>query len=154
MQTNTFEEAVAQILKEDTRYAPEAYPFIREALDFATQSMKKPSEGPGHHITAAELMEGIRHYALKEYGAMAMTVLNAWGIRQCADFGQIVFNLVNKKLLGKTDEDSVRDFDHGYDFKSAFRAPFEPEKKKCPVAAPGGKGSLGRQGGRRGRMKP
>ena len=132
MQKVTFEEAVAQILKEDPRYAPEAYPFIREALNFATQSLKKPSEGPGRHVTAAELLEGIRQYALKEYGPMAMTVLNAWGIRQCADFGQIVFNLVNKEFLGKTDEDSVRDFDRGYDFETAFRAPFEPEQKqKC-----------------------
>jgi len=128
MQKITFEEAVAQILKEDPRYAPEAYPFIREALDFATQSLKKPSEGPGRHVTAAELLEGIRQYALKEYGPMAMTVLNAWGIRQCTDFGQIVFNLVNKEFLGKTDDDSVRDFDGGYDFETAFRAPFTPDK--------------------------
>lgn len=129
MRNITFEEAVAQILKDDPRYAPEAYPFIREALDFATQSLKKPAEGPGRHVTAAELLEGIRQYALKEYGPMAMTVLNAWGIRQCADFGQIVFNLVNKEFLGKTDEDSVRDFDGGYDFATVFRAPFEPDKK-------------------------
>lgn len=131
MQKITFEEAVAQILKEDPRYAAEAYPFIREALDFVIQSLNKPSEGPGRHVTAAELLEGIRKYALKEYGPMAMTVLNSWGIRQCADFGQIVFNLVNKEFLGKTEEDSVRDFDQGYDFETAFRAPFEPEKKQC-----------------------
>ena len=132
MQKITFEEAVAQILKEDPRYAPEAYPFIREALDFSTRLLKKPSVGPGRHVAAAELLEGIRQYALKEYGPLAMTVLHAWGIRQCADFGQIVFNLVNKEFLGKNDEDSVSDFDHGYDFETAFRAPFEPEqKKKC-----------------------
>jgi len=131
MRKTTFEEAVAQILKEDPRYAPEAYHFIRDALDFTTRSLKKPTEGPGRHVSAAELLEGIRQYALKEYGPLAMTVLQAWGIRQCADFGQIVFNLVNKKFLGKTDDDSARDFDRGYDFAAAFRAPFEPEKKKC-----------------------
>ena len=130
MRKITFEEAVVQILKEDPRYAPEAYHFIRETLDFTTRSLKKPSEGPGRHVSAAELLEGIRQYALKEYGPMAMTVLNAWGIRQCADFGQIVFNLVNKEFLGKTDEDSVRDFDHGYDFATAFRTPFAPEKRR------------------------
>ena len=130
MRKITFEEAVAQILKEDPRYAPEAYHFIRETLDFATRSLKKPTEGPERHVSAAELLEGIRQYALKEYGPLAMTVLQAWGIRQCADFGQIVFNLVNKKFLGKTNEDSVHDFDRGYDFATAFRAPFMPEKKK------------------------
>ena len=134
MQKVTFKEAMAQILKEDPRYAPEAYSFIREALDFVTQSLKKPTEGPGRHVTAAELLEGIRQYALNEYGPMTKTVLNTWGIRQCADFGQIVFNLVNKKFMGKTDDDSVRDFDHGYDFDTAFRVPFEPDKKKCSPA--------------------
>jgi uncharacterized repeat protein (TIGR04138 family) len=124
MRKITFDEAVAQIRQEDPRYAPEAYHFIREALDFTTRSLKKPTEGPGRHVSAAELLEGIRQYALKEYGPLAMTVLQTWGIRQCADFGQIVFNLVNKKFLGKTDDDSARDFDHGYDFATAFRAPF------------------------------
>ena len=130
MRKITFEEAVAQILKEDSRYAPEAYHFIRESLDFTTRSLKKQMEGPGRHVSAAELLEGIRQYALKEYGPLSMTVLQAWGIRQCADFGQIVFNLVNKKFLGKTDDDSAHDFDHGYDFATVFRTPFEPDKKK------------------------
>ena len=130
MRKITFEEAVTQILKEDSRYVPEAYHFIRESLDFTTRSLKKPTEGPRRHVSAAELLEGIRQYALKEYGPLSMTVLQAWGIRQCADFGQIVFNLVNKKFLGKTDDDSAHDFDHGYDFTTAFRTPFEPDKKK------------------------
>ncbi|MDP2989261.1 MAG: hypothetical protein Q8O57_01685 [Kiritimatiellota bacterium] len=129
MRKITFEEAVAQILKEDPRYAPEAYHFIRATLDWTSRSLKKPTEGPGRHVSGAELLEGIRQYALKEYGPLAMTVLNAWGIRQCADFGQIVFNLVNKKFLGKTDNDSAHDFDRGYDFAAAFRAPFVPEQK-------------------------
>lgn len=125
-----FEEALVQILKEDPRYAPEAYYFLREALDFTTKSLKKPTEGPGRHVSAAELLEGIRQYALKEYGPLTMTVLQFWGIRQCTDFGQIVFNLVNKKFLGKTEDDSVNDFNRSYDFATTFRAPFEPEKKK------------------------
>ena len=130
MRKVTFEEAISQILKDDPRYAPEAYQFIREALDFTTQLLKKPAEGPGRHVTGAELLEGIRQYTLKEYGPLAMTVLNAWGIRKCKDFGQVVFNLVNKEFLGRTDDDSVHDFDGGYDFETAFRAPFVPGKKR------------------------
>lgn len=133
MRQASFEEVVAQILEQDSRYAPEAYAFIREALGFTTRLLKKPSEGPGRHVTAAELLEGIRQYALQEYGAIALTVLNSWGIRRSADFGQVVFRLVEKELLGKTAEDSILDFDHGYDFETAFRAPFAPEQPnaKC-----------------------
>lgn len=128
----SFEEGVAQIVRENPRFAAEAYFFIREALDFTTRLLKKPSDGPDRHVSAAELLDGVRQYALQEYGPLAMTVLNAWGIRSCADIGQVVFALVNKEFLGKTEQDSIRDFDGGYDFDAAFRAPFRPEAPGRP----------------------
>lgn len=129
MKKVSFTEALVQILKEDTRYHVEAYFFVREALDFTSKMMKKPVKGSQRHVTAAELLEGIRQYAMREYGPMAMTVLNAWGIQQCSDFGQIVFSLVNKQILRKTDSDSIHDFDNGYDFETAFRKPYCPAAK-------------------------
>ena len=113
-----------QIIKEDGRYHAEAYLFMREALDFASKMLKKPAKGPQKHITAVELLEGIRQYALREYGPLTMTVLDYWGIHNCFDFGQIVFNLVNKNILRKTESDSIHDFDGGYDFEIAFRKPY------------------------------
>ncbi len=122
-------EETDQILREDPRYAADAYAFVGEALEFTTRKLDKPATGPGHHVTGAELLEGIRLYALQEFGPMAKTVLNAWGLRECRDFGHVVFNLVNKNILGKTEDDSLDDFNGGYDFDSAFRAPFAAEKK-------------------------
>jgi uncharacterized repeat protein (TIGR04138 family) len=129
MKKISFNEALFQILKEDQRYHAEAYLFMREALDFASKILKKPAKGPQKHITAAELLEGIRQYALREYGPMAMTVLDYWGVHNCADFGRIVFNLVNKNILRKTESDSIHDFDGGYDFEIAFRKPYSPAGK-------------------------
>lgn len=134
-------EESAQLLKEDPRYAAEAYQFVSEALDFTTKSLNKPTSGPRqsgprHHVMGSELLEGIRKYALHEYGPMAKTLLNTWGIHECRDFGQIVFNLVNKKIFGKTEDDSIDDFNHGFDFNTAFRTPFESKKKlKKPNAS-------------------
>jgi len=125
-----FDEALVQILKEDSRYPVEAYLFVREALDFTSKMLKKPARGPQRHVTAANLLDGIRQYALREYGPMAMTVFEYWGIRQCADFGRIVFNLVNKNILRKTENDSIRDFEGGYDFETAFRRPYQ-SKAEC-----------------------
>ncbi len=122
-------EETAQILKEDPRYAADAYAFVGEALEFTTKKLNKPTTGVEHHVTGGELLEGIRLFTLQEYGPMSKTILNTWGIRECRDFGHIVFNMVNWKILGKTDEDSLDDFNHGFDFAIAFRAPFEPEKK-------------------------
>ena len=100
--------------------------------------LNKPAQGAQRHVTGGELLDGIRKYALNEFGPMAKTVFTAWGIRACADFGQLVFNLVNKGILGKTDQDTLQDFTHGYDFDAAFCAPYRPEPtadvkyRECP----------------------
>lgn len=123
-------ETLDKIVQADPRYAADAYVFVGEALDFTAKKLNKPSLGRSRHVTAAELLDGIRKYALREYGPMSKTIFNTWGIRVCRDFGEIVFNMVNRGLLGKTEEDSISDFNNGYDFDAAFRAPFEPEKKR------------------------
>jgi uncharacterized repeat protein (TIGR04138 family) len=63
-------------------------------------------------------------------------VLEHWGIHECRDFGNIVFNLVECKVLGKTDQDSVEDFSKGYLFKAAFDQPFRPERVKPTTKKP------------------
>lgn len=132
MKKASFNEALSHILREDPRYPADAYYFVREALDFTSKMLKKPSKGPQKHVTAVELLEGIRQYALREYGPMALTILNYWGIQKCSDFGRIVFNLVNKHILRKRESDSVHDFDAGYDFETAFRRPYQAACKCRP----------------------
>ncbi len=119
-------EESERLLQEDPRYAADAYQFVSAGLDFTIKLLNKPRQGPGRHVSGAELLEGLRQYALREYGPMAKTILNAWGIHDCRDFGQIVFNLVAKNIFGKTADDSLADFDAGFDFETAFRAPFKP----------------------------
>jgi uncharacterized repeat protein (TIGR04138 family) len=129
MKKVNFNEALNQILKDDPRYDEQAYLFLREALDFTIKLFAKPIGGPSRHVTGGELLDGIRQYALQEYGAMTKTVLNRWGIHKCEDFGVIVFNLVEKGILGKTEQDRKEDFAGGYDFDAAFRRPYRPGKK-------------------------
>ena len=130
MKKPSFADALAELVQEDPRYSEAAYYFIREALDHAIKMYDKPLEGPGRHVSGKELLQGIRDFALQEYGAMARTVLNAWGIEETADFGHLVFNLVEKNVLGKTEEDKLEDFENGYDFDEAFAAPFRPRAKE------------------------
>ena len=94
MNDTTFQQAVAEICVRDPRYAEGSYFFLREALDFTVKALKKPAEGPERHVTGQELSEGIRQYALQEFGPMTLTVLRAWGLQRTEDFGEIVFNLV------------------------------------------------------------
>jgi uncharacterized repeat protein (TIGR04138 family) len=83
------------------------------------------------------LLEGVRQYALKEFGPMVVTVFDTWGIRSCEDIGHMVFNLIGAGIFGKTDEDSIEDFKAVYDFQEVFVKPFAPEKKiEVPKSLP------------------
>lgn len=130
MRRRSFEEAIDIILQEDPRYPQEAYIFIREALEYAARELEKPKTGKERHLSAKELLDSSRSYAIEQYGPMALNVLHHWGIYSTKDFGEIVFNLVEKCALGKSDEDKKEDFDEGFDFGTAFSEPFLPPSKK------------------------
>ncbi len=131
MQEVNFEEALSQILARDPRYGREAYQFVREALDHTQKTIGKEKRGCLRHVTGQELLAGIREVVLTQFGPMAITVLEEWGIRRCEDFGEIVFNMVEIGLLAKTDTDSRADFAGGYTFQDAFRKPFLPRAKRA-----------------------
>lgn len=116
-------ELLEPIIAKDDRYTAQAYLFVREGLDHTVKNMDKM-----RHVSGQELLEGMREYALKEYGPVTKRVLSEWGINECVDFGNIVFNLVDEGLLGKTEEDSIEDFTGGYDFHEAFIQPFQPKE--------------------------
>ena len=129
MQEVSFEEALAQIQAKDPRYSRDAYLFVREALDHTQKSVAK-SVRRVRHVSGQELLEGIREFALEQFGPMTKTLLEEWGVRCCQDFGEIVFNMIEVGWLAKTDKDSRADFSNGYDFDEAFRQPFLPKGKQ------------------------
>ncbi|HTS17204.1 MAG TPA: Minf_1886 family protein [Verrucomicrobiae bacterium] len=129
MQKLNFAEAVDDIIRADGRYERDAYYFVREGLDFTIKMLKKDSRGAGRHVSGQELLDGLRRFALNEFGPMTKTVLEYWGVRQCEDFGEIVFRMVDKGILGKTEQDTREDFKGGYDFDEAFVKPYQPEPR-------------------------
>ena len=128
MQKPNFSESIVVILEKDTRYDRDSYYFVREGLDFTLKMLKKQAHSlpAQRHISGQELLEGLRRYAIDQFGPMAKTVLSYWGIHKCADFGEIVFNMVEKGILGKTEQDSLEDFRAGYDFDEVFVKPYQP----------------------------
>jgi uncharacterized repeat protein (TIGR04138 family) len=136
MHEASFEEGLEQILAKDSRYQRDAYLFVREALDHTQKSILKENRGQMRHVSGQELLGGIREFALDQFGPMVITVLEEWGVRNCRDFGEIVFNMVEIGLLAKTDMDSRTDFEGGYDFDDAFRKPFLPSTRRKPEAKP------------------
>jgi uncharacterized repeat protein (TIGR04138 family) len=125
-----FDLKVEQILVRDQRYRREAYVFLKDALGFTRKLMSRENQAKVRHVTGQELLDGIRQFALKEFGPMAVTVLEEWGITSCSDFGEIVFNMVEVGLFDLTDQDRREHFQNGYDFTTAFRKPFWPKDRQ------------------------
>ena len=128
MQKIGFAEVLESVVDSDPRYQRDGYIFLRDALDFTTKQQKKTKGVSVRHVTGPELLDGVRHYALKEFGPMVITVFDSWGIRSCEDVGHMVFNLIGAGVFGKTEQDSIEDFKNVYDFKEAFVKPFAPAK--------------------------
>lgn len=127
MQKVGFSEAVESIVTIDNRYDADAYSFVRDALDFTLKLRKKNAKDEtARHVSGQELLEGVRQFALKEFGPMTLTVFEYWRIGKTDDIGEIVFNLINVGIFGKNDRDNIDDFKNGYDFHEAFVKPFLP----------------------------
>jgi len=110
-----FDTVIDIICEKDSRYKREAYEFVMEALTYTQKRFRRVK-----HVTGAELLIGIKQLLQRKFGLMTLTVLEHWGVRKTEDFGHIVFNLVNYKMLSKTEEDTLESFQDAYDFREVF----------------------------------
>ncbi|MBT4864614.1 MAG: hypothetical protein HON53_05745 [Planctomycetaceae bacterium] len=107
------------------RYHKNAYQFVFQALQYTQErldrkrSMSEEGEDEAH-ISGQELLSGVRDLALEQFGMLAGTVFKRWGIRATEDFGRIVFELVERGEMRKTDRDQLSDFYDVFDFEEAF----------------------------------
>ena len=100
------------VAESDSRFHPNAYTFVLEALRYTQHHFKKP-----RHVTGRELLVGIARLGRIRYGEMAWTVFQEWGVASARDFGIIVFNLVEVGEIKKTEDDSIEDFDSDFDLE-------------------------------------
>lgn len=125
---------LAELLRRDRRYHRDAYFFVFEALRYAQEqlglgqalSIDDPESEVERHVTGQQLCEAIRRYAVEQYGLMAKSVLNEWRVRATADFGEIVFNLIDIGQMKKTHTDRREDFEDVFDFDDGLRDAFQP----------------------------
>jgi uncharacterized repeat protein (TIGR04138 family) len=139
---DSFNEAVEKIVTRDARFARAAYYFVRAGLDHTVKNVaaKRKTRRPQsttamQHVTGRELLEGLRAFSLEQFGPMSYTLLTRWGLRTSANFGEIVFNLVEAGILGKTESDTKDDFRDVYELRSAFLGPFLPRLRLKAEAA-------------------
>ena len=120
-------------------FHPDAYEFLKVALRFtlhhtprlanSSRQQQAPVE-PGvpdesQHVTGQELLEGIRRYALEQYGLMTVMIFDRWGISNTEDWGRMVFELIDRGEMHKPAHDQLSDFAEVYSFERAFDVDYE-----------------------------
>lgn len=132
---NDPQQVLLQLVNVDKRYKLGAYLFVRDGLSHAQDVLRIGHEGEDEaavsmvekerHLTGQQLCEALRQYALDQYGYMAKTVLNSWGLQTTSDFGEIVYNMIREKLMKKSETDRREDFDDVYDFDTALQQNYD-----------------------------
>jgi uncharacterized repeat protein (TIGR04138 family) len=102
-------------LQAGPQYHERAYLFMLQAIEYLQERLDAR-----RHVTGVELAWACRDYANERFGLMARTVMEGWGIHETADFGRIVYSLIEIGLLGSQEGDRVEDFLDVYDFTTAF----------------------------------
>jgi uncharacterized repeat protein (TIGR04138 family) len=111
----------------DKRYAIEAYEFLCHALAYTQQTLDRvpepgtrPEDALDKHVSGKELCEGIRQFALKQFGPLAHVVFKNWRVHGTLDFGKMVYHLIDAGVWHKSPTDRLEDFDEQFDFEQAL----------------------------------
>ena len=128
MQPTQFMDAIQIIVLKDKRYDIGAYFFLKDALDFTVKKAADENNGEHRHVSAKELAEGFRSYALEQFGPMASTMMEEWGVTETLDIGNMVFLLIEEGVFGKQDSDTLEEFTNVFPLIKNLDSPFAPKK--------------------------
>lgn len=104
------EEVLKNLAKEDTRYTVESYKFLLHCLGAVQQAQEK------RHVSGQDLCVAFRDFGCYQFGLMARTVFDCWGIRKTEDIGNLVYNLIGAGIMRKQKSDKKGDFKNVFDF--------------------------------------
>jgi uncharacterized repeat protein (TIGR04138 family) len=126
-------DIIRKICEEDETFPPMAYCFVRDsvhkALDNIVKARKQNAydEDEPPDIKGADLCRFFRDTLISRFGPCAIDVLDTWNIKQTSDFGKIIYKLISVDILGKSENDSIEDFDDVYDFTEEFVMPYKQD---------------------------
>ncbi|MEO5989183.1 MAG: Minf_1886 family protein [Candidatus Eisenbacteria bacterium] len=124
----TFWDVVDGLREREGAYAREAYGFVVGALGATVQQLpaERLDDPQRRHLSGLELLAGVVRLARTEFGPLAVTVFQEWGVHRSEDVGHIVFQLVACGQLSARPEDTMTDFSGGFDLHSALADDAEP----------------------------
>jgi uncharacterized repeat protein (TIGR04138 family) len=114
------EEVLARIRARGGEFHERGYLFVLAAIEFLQSRLEVR-----RHVTAQELAWACRDFAREQFGLMAGSVLEHWGIKRTEDIGRIVFTLVEIGMLVTQPGDHESDFGGVYQFADEFGDSYE-----------------------------
>lgn len=101
----------------DQRYRIGAYEFVLNGMEFFLTSI-----GEKRHVTGQELTNGLLFFAEKQFGPLALSVLQYWGIHRTDDIGNIVYNMIDLGIMSRQPDDSIDHFHDVIDINEFFNS--------------------------------
>ena len=90
MPDENFIEIVDKIIQDDVRYRAGAYEFVNGAVSFTIRKLQRESKSKRErHVSGEELIHGVAEFAVQEFGPLAWSVLEDWGLVSGAAVGDV-----------------------------------------------------------------
>ena len=109
----------ADIIAKDKSYDARAYTLLLDVIHYLA------GESGDKHCSGEEILDEFKERTLDLFGPLSYTVLSEWGLSRTEDIGEMMFNLVDARRIGKDDNDSADSFAGGYDFRETFMGPYQ-----------------------------
>ncbi|MBE6384424.1 MAG: hypothetical protein E7048_02030 [Lentisphaerae bacterium] len=120
------EQATKELRLSYPNYTTASFQFVSKAVTYTIDKLSTH-----RHISALELLEGIREYAFLEYGVVAPQVLCSFGLCSARNVGEVVYLLISVGLLSASPDDSLEDFNVNFSWDEQLPAAPESEKLPC-----------------------
>ncbi len=117
-----YDVVIGRLVHKYPQWKPEAYDFLRRAMDLATDVFASKREKK--HLSAQELYLGCCMHAHETYGPMAKLVLSSWGVHTASDVGSLVYNLIAEGVFSKQKEDRREEFDELPELEGLLDEPY------------------------------
>ena len=124
-------DIIRKICEEDDTFPPMAYCFVRDSVHKALDNIAKAkrqnlfADDDPPDIKGADLCRFFRDTLINRFGPSAIDVLDTWNIKKTSDFGKIIYKLISVEILGKSENDSIEDFDDVFDLAEELEKSFE-----------------------------
>lgn len=121
---------IEKFCAESGKYAPDAYEFVTNCVIAQVNALTS-----ARHLSAQELLQGLVQQLEEDFGFLTASILEYWQIKTASDIGEIVFDLIELKILSASEDDKRSDFDIDFPLHTVSSA-YQTRKSNAKLEIP------------------